>query len=220
MPSLSSETARQLGRVIELVELGARTTIIESLTSASKCTIRKIYHETRGFSPPAGQMKITSLPLLTKDRRVHLSASIFAHLLANDTTSEDEFRRLIDNYKRYQDCLRGTGWPVIELADAWLVMRDWRNKAIRFRYCRSCKTSFLAPTAGHVTCPTCAVQRDTEVCGKCGSRKRGSRCYACEAVNRRRRRAHEAHNLTGAFLTAGPDVVSAPRAKLARASSG
>lgn len=160
---------------IELINLGARLQVLESVTGLSRERLLKLYKEVKGESPAKGMLPFSADWFMSWQPNVHASLFVNIHKYLAAHTDLSGVHALIKSYKLYLEHVNTNGIePILTLTRAWTLVR------------------FLGPLLETVPCKRCGGDFVTHrfslsrsyVCGLCRppSRAGKSKKHALGAV--------------------------------------
>ena len=168
--------SRDVGRAVELIELGARLQVLESETRLSRDRLLRLYKEVQGKSPPKGMLPFSTDWFMTWQPNVHSSLFIAIYRFLDKTTELDQIDAIIKGYRLYREQVTANGMPVVlTLTRAWRLVRFFDAGMVTTAPCRSC--------GGHFVVHTHELVADY-VCGLCDMPSRAGKTRAAEARER------------------------------------
>lgn len=146
--------AKVVEAAAELVRLGARMQVLESMTPMPREKLLRLYKEVKGEAPPRGMLPFSTEWFLEWQPSMH-SALYLTH--------RNEIRRLSGGadrvlgalgtsnlwhmpvaYRAYLESVKACGMePVLTLTRAWMLERFLNSKMIKEVSCRKCGGVFL-----------------------------------------------------------------------------
>lgn len=143
---------------VELIQAKLRPSVVQSLTGLSKESLRVIWKESHGESPPTGMLPSSALSFVTNVQAVRsLSAIVLMHQRLHKT-KELTARTLLETWRGYQALLANINPSEnIDINAAYFVLRDVRIDILTVMQCGNCKISYIYDRAKTLTsrCPYC-----------------------------------------------------------------
>ena len=168
--------SRDVGRAVELIELGARLQVLESETKLSRERLLRLYKEVQGKSPPKGMLPFSTDWFMTWQPNVHSSLFIAIYRFLDKTTELDQIDAIIRAYRLYREQAKANGLPeVLTLTRAWRLVRFFDAGMLTTAPCTSCGGHFVVHTHELV---------DDYVCGLCDMPSRAGKTRAAEQRER------------------------------------
>lgn len=161
------DEAEDIGRAIEMVQLGARMQMLEVETSLSREKLLRVYKEVRGASPPKGMLPFSTDWFMTWQPNVHSSLFMGFHRFFGARTEVGGLDAIIKAYHLYLDHIEGNAMePILSVTRAWTLVRFFDADLLQLSPCTSCGGSFVA----HAHDPVHAY-----VCGLCNMPSRAGK---------------------------------------------
>lgn len=161
------DDAADIGRAVEMVQLGARMQMLEAETRLSREKLLKIYKEVRGVSPPKGMLPFSTDWFMTWQPNVHSSLFMSFHRFFEQRTEISGLDAIIKAYHLYLDQIEAEQMePVLSLTRAWTLVRFFDADLLHLAACTCCGGRFVA----HAYDPTSAF-----VCGLCNMPSRAGK---------------------------------------------
>ena len=135
-PSILKEI-RDLQLSVDLMKLGARIQMIESLVNISYLRLCRLYNEVCGKSPPKGMFPYSPDWFMLWRPRIHSSLwmNIFERLKGDD----DETSKLIRAHKMYlRHCAKHEATPILSITRAWIMLALFRDRTFELKACNEC----------------------------------------------------------------------------------
>jgi len=151
----------------EMVELGARTRVVETVTGLSAERARALHRARHGASPPMGRQATLARSFVSTPLRcMHASLLCEIYRWVAGFRGASDADTLLGAFRIYRRCSSGERCaPLLDLNAAHQVLQLWRADALQVRTCRRCKCRFLVAADD----ARCAVRR-------------ARRCPACERI--------------------------------------
>jgi flagellar transcriptional activator FlhC len=141
------DESEQLQLAIQMIKLGARLQLLESVTTLSRERLIKLYKELQGISPPKGMLPFSTDWFLTWRPNIHSSVfmNIYNFILKN--TDVRDVHALIKSYQLYLEQMRDDNAeevePVLTLTRAWTLLRFVECRMMKLTYCTCCAGKFV-----------------------------------------------------------------------------
>jgi len=134
---------KNINIAIELLELGARTQVLEAVTQLTKSRASKLYREVTGESPPKGQLPFSADWFLSWRPNIH--ASLFYLIYKRYTARLHDAESLAKAYRRYKEILDDSdSSPEFTITRAWTLVRFIESEVLAERPCSECGVPFIA----------------------------------------------------------------------------
>lgn len=148
MPAKSLLTEnRQLGRAVQLIELGARMAVLESETDLSHERLLRLYREVTGQSPSKGQLPYSTDWFTSWQPNIHASLfmNIYQHL--NKSSAEDQIDLITKAWRLYQAEVNALGVePILSITRAWRMVKFVDSDMLCLTSCTHCGGNFVTHT--------------------------------------------------------------------------
>ena len=143
---------RELSEVrlaIELIELGARLTLLESETSLPRTRLLRLYKEVSGASPSKGLLPFSEDWFFVWNNNIHASL-FYAYFQRLTATSElPRIDALMKAYKLYVEQVTQDGHElVLDITRAWTLLRFFDAKIMKTASCNCCGGNFVMHAQG------------------------------------------------------------------------
>lgn len=168
--------AREVGRAIELIELGARLQVLESETTLSRERLLRLYKEVAGKSPAKGMLPFSTDWFMTWQPSIHSSLffNIYSTLLRSDAIATGD--ALAKAYRLYLEHLESCNLPpVLSLTRAWRLVKFFEAGMLDTTECTECHGRFVTHKY---------EIRKTFVCGLCDMPARAGKTRESLAARR------------------------------------
>ncbi len=153
---------------VTLIRRGMRLSIVSRITGIHLKLLRSLHREIHGRGATSGQMPSTSSILAT--RSAQATASVFAAIYRSAGSSgiydQIDMTALLTAYDLYRELLEVAVLPaspvkLLDINQAWIIVRDIRTGAAYFQECRHCYIDFLSAADANspLDCPICALRR-------------------------------------------------------------
>ncbi|HRA81500.1 MAG TPA: flagellar transcriptional regulator FlhC [Thauera sp.] len=167
------EEADDIGRAVEMVQLGARMQMLEVETKLSREKLLRIYKEVRGVSPPKGMLPFSTDWFMTWQPNVHSSLFMALYRFYAGQAAARGLDAIIKAYHLYLDHIEASAVePALSLTRAWTLVRFFDADLLQTAACTSCGGHFVA----HAHDPVHAY-----VCGLCNMPSRAGKSRASRA---------------------------------------
>lgn len=168
-PAISSlAKQQQQDLVIKLIRRQMRTSLIYNLTGVREQTIRTLYREIWGVSPPAGPIPEPAGIVSTRVRLYEAAVAAHAYTAYG---REGVFQGIdaealiagYDLYRAVRDSLPlppGSDKP-LSINHLWIIARELRAGNAEYQLCPTCSFTYLWMDQQHLdrSCPACALER-------------------------------------------------------------
>ena len=137
----------QLGRAVQLIELGARMAVLESETSLSHERLLRLYREVTGQSPSKGQLPYSTDWFVSWQPNIH--ASLFLNIYENlDKACEiDQIDLITTAWRLYQEDVKNLGVePMLSITRAWRLVKFVDSSMLCLTTCTHCEGRFVTHT--------------------------------------------------------------------------
>ena len=135
---------RQVGRAVELIELGARLQMLQAETQLPYERLLRLYKEVAGKSPSKGQLPFSTDWFVSWQPNIH--ASLFYNIYAYLTKASalDDVEGMIKAYRLYAAEISALGVePLLSITRAWRLVRFVDAGMLGTTTCSKCKGSFI-----------------------------------------------------------------------------
>ena len=151
-PTLLAQ-AQAMEDAAQLVQLGARMQVLESLTPMPREKLLRLYKEIKGEAPPRGMLPFSTDWFLEWQPSMH-SALYLAHrnelrrlrpgAAVQGASPAEAMWHLPTAYRAYLNSAKACGLePVLTLTRAWMLERFLGSKMLKEVPCRRCSGVFL-----------------------------------------------------------------------------
>ncbi len=151
--------AKQIQTARELIELGARMTVLESEFDLSYERLLRLYKEVTGKSPAKGQLPFSTDWFMQWQENAHSTLFLNIHEYLNKTSALDELDALIKAFRLYLEQLTTLQVdPLLSITRAWRLLKFVDNGMITLTPCSQCKGMFVThphEIAKHFVCGLC-----------------------------------------------------------------
>ena len=151
--------AKQIGRAVALIQLGARLQVLESETDLSYERLLRLYKEVAGKSPSKGQLPFSTDWFMTWQPNIHASLFLNIHEYLNKVTELDEIDAVIKAYQLYQEQTTAQDLePLLSVTRAWRLVKFVDNGMLTMTKCSRCGGHFVThphEIARHYACGLC-----------------------------------------------------------------
>lgn len=148
MPAKSLLTENlQLGRAVQLIELGARMAVLESETDLSHERLLRLYREVTGQSPSKGQLPYSTDWFTSWQPNIHASLfmNIYQHL--NKSSDEDQIDLITKAWRLYVADVKALGVePILSITRAWRMVKFVDSDMLCLTPCSHCGGHFVTHT--------------------------------------------------------------------------
>lgn len=153
------EDAEQVELASAYVEMGARLSVLEAITTISKEKLSSLYREIQGKSPPKGQLPYSTEWYLSWQPNIHSSLFLGYHSgLRNQELNCDHWVTA-KAFRLYQDQIRILGLPeVLTMTRAWRLVQFMNVGMLSTASCKLCGGKFVVDPYGlnkQFTCGLC-----------------------------------------------------------------
>ncbi|MEO5843397.1 MAG: flagellar transcriptional regulator FlhC [Caldimonas sp.] len=153
------DEAKQIGRAVALIGLGARLQVLESETDLSYERLLRLYKEVAGKSPSKGQLPFSTDWFMTWQPNIHASLFLNIHEYLNKTSEMDEIDAVIKAYRLYQEETSAQSLePLLSVTRAWRLVKFVDNGMLTMTKCSKCGGRFVSyphEIARHYECALC-----------------------------------------------------------------
>ena len=151
--------AKQIGRAVALIHLGARLQVLESETDLSYERLLRLYKEVAGKSPSKGQLPFSTDWFMTWQPNIHASLFLNIHEYLNKSSELDEIDAVIKAYQLYQEETMSQGLEsLLSVTRAWRLVKFVDNGMLTMTQCSRCRGQFVThphEIARHYECGLC-----------------------------------------------------------------
>ncbi|MDR2688145.1 MAG: flagellar transcriptional regulator FlhC [Azoarcus sp.] len=177
------DEAQDIGRAVEMVQLGARMQMLEAETHLSREKLLKIYKEVRGVSPPKGMLPFSTDWFMTWQPNVHSSLFMGYYRFFERCATLAGLDAIIKSYHLYLDQIEAVDVePVLSLTRAWTLVRFFDANLLQFSRCTSCGGLFVT----HAYAPA-----HDFICGLCNMPSRAGKTSKARRTAVKKTRVHE-----------------------------
>ena len=152
--------AKQIGRAVALIQLGARLQVLESETDLSYERLLRLYKEVAGKSPSKGQLPFSTDWFMTWQPNIHASLFLNIHEYLNKVSEMDEIDAVIKAYQLYQEQTTAQGLEaLLSVTRAWRLVKFVDNGMLTMTKCSKCGGHFVThphEIAKHYECGLCS----------------------------------------------------------------
>lgn len=154
------QEVRDIKLAMELIALGARLQMLESVTQLSRGRLTKLYKELCGSSPPKGMLPYSTEWFMKWEHNIHASVfcNFWQYLLKTGLCSGG-VDAVLKAYKFYlEQCLPQEDGPLLTLIRAWTLVRFVESGMLELSRCDCCEGNFITYThepAGSFVCSLC-----------------------------------------------------------------
>ena len=165
---MKREAIQRYNTAVDLIGRGLRLSIVGHLTGMHPKTLRALYRELHGRSPPSGPLP--SAPTVLATRADQAMASVFAlcyrRMGGPGIFEQLTLPALLEGYDLYRELLAAfvpeiSPHKVLDINAAWVLARDITTGAVYFRDCARCAVHYLCARESFSPpgCPICALRR-------------------------------------------------------------
>ena len=180
----------------EMVELGARTSIVVAVTGLSATKARAMYRARYGAPQKTGNMTTLARSFVASpEHALHTTLLCSVHRWLTVFDKRGHVDNLLGAFKLYKRiCTHQCGDPVFDLNDAYQMIRLLRTEQLRFKDCHRCRCEFVVASdqwlseplpLGTYLCPACQLRANAycecERVGPVNDRRR--LCRVCKLPN-------------------------------------
>src|SRR5450631_3745121 len=139
--------AKQIGRAVALIGLGARLQVLESETDLSYERLLRLYKEVAGKSPSKGQLPFSTDWFMTWQPNIHSSLFLNIYEYLNKTTDLEEIDAIIKSYELYIEQIRAQNLdPLLSVTRAWRLVKFVDAGMVTLTPCCKCSGKFVTHT--------------------------------------------------------------------------
>ena len=134
----------QLGRAVQLIELGARMAVLESETGLSHERLLRLYREVTGQSPSKGQLPYSTDWFTSWQPNIHASLflNIYEHL--NKASDMEQIDLISKAWQLYQADVKAMGVdPMLSITRAWRLVKFVDSDMLCLTHCAHCGGHFV-----------------------------------------------------------------------------
>lgn len=166
--------AQDIFNAIELIKLGARMQVLESLTQISREKLSRLYREIKGQSPAKGILPFSTDWFMTWQANIH--SSLFANIYHTAyPEGKIDAQRLASAYHIYLDMIEAIGIePVLSVTRAWTLLRFMEAELLQRTSCMRCHGLFITHAhepAKHFVCGMCNMPSRANACSSTMAKK-------------------------------------------------
>ncbi len=185
--------AREVGRAVDLIRMGARLQVLESEIALSRERLLRLYKEVAGVSPSKGMLPFSTDWFITWQPNIHSSLFINLFNAVSKATGIDRVDALVKAYRLYQEHLQLCGLPeVLSVTRAWRLVKFFDAGMLDSASCTECGGRFVIhkyePISGFI-------------CGLCNPPARAGKTRAGSLQSR-------SHSANGAAVIRAADLVT------------
>ena len=137
--------AKQIGRAVTLINLGARLQVLESETDLSYERLLRLYKEVAGKSPSKGQLPFSTDWFMTWQPNIHASLFLNIHEYLNKVAEMDEIDTVIKSYQLYQEQTQAQELEaLLSVTRAWRLVKFVDNGMLTMTRCSKCAGMFVS----------------------------------------------------------------------------
>ena len=149
----------QVGRAIQLIELGARMAVLEQETDLSHERLARLYREVTGHSPSKGQLPYSTDWFISWQPNIHASLFMNIHENLNKTSALEPIELLIKTWQLYcEEAHSMRVEPMLSITRAWRLVKFVNNQMLGMTKCSHCGGHFVTEpfeNARHYVCGLC-----------------------------------------------------------------
>ena len=153
--------AKQISRVVELINLGARMQVLEDATDLSYERLIRLYKEVTGKSPSKGQLPFSMDWFMSWQENIHATLFVNIHEYLNKVSELDEFDAIIKAYRLYLEQTQTLGLEaMLSITRAWRLVKFFDNGMLTMTQCSKCAGHFVThphEISKHYVCGLCNV---------------------------------------------------------------
>ena len=140
---------------IQLVQLGARVSLVCELTGLEKAVLKRLYRQLHGRPSPSGQTPFTDTWYLENHSRLLQAAVVWRLFRHYNKTGRSTARVLIDVYESYMHLVEK---PLLDVTRAAFVPRLITMKLWHECHCKLCGEDYVTPVSDiDDQCPGCKL---------------------------------------------------------------
>jgi hypothetical protein len=170
-------------QAIQLIQLGARASLVSQLTGLTRSSVKSLYHQIHGTPSPPGQSPFTDAWYVQSEHRMLHANMVWKLDCRLGAIEPDDAARLIDVYTCY---LQSVHSALLCIDRAYFVPHLLLIDAWRQDHCIQCHVQFIGPAGDPgKLCPACKLQSlyrcesCDEVLEQKGVGRRARLCPAC-----------------------------------------
>ena len=165
---MKRDAIHRFDTAVDLIERGLRISIVSHLTGLHPKTLRALYRELQGRSPPSGPLPSAAAILTTRTAQAMASLFALCYRTVGGTGIFDqlELQALLTAYELYRELVEALLSEIsprnpLDINAAWVLARDLHTGAVYFRECSHCAVQFLCAleSLSPPDCPICALRR-------------------------------------------------------------
>ena len=128
---------------VELITLGARLQVLETVTHLSRERLLKLYREIKGESPAKGMLPFSADWFMSWQPNVHSSIFVNIHQYLAAHTDLSGVQLLIKSYRLYLEHVQTNEIePILTVTRAWTLLR-FLGPLVETVACKRCGGNFL-----------------------------------------------------------------------------
>ncbi|WP_298927210.1 flagellar transcriptional regulator FlhC [uncultured Ramlibacter sp.] len=136
--------SRQLGRAVQLIELGARMAVLESETSLSHERLLRLYREVTGQSPSKGQLPYSTDWFTSWQPNIHASLFLNIYENLNKTCDLDQIDLITKAWQLYEADVKALGVEaMLSITRAWRLVKFVDSDMLCLTPCTHCGGHFV-----------------------------------------------------------------------------
>ena len=140
-PSILKEI-KDLQRAVELMRLGGRLQMIESIVDISHQRLLRLHHEVCDHGPSKGLLPFSSEWHILWRNRIH--SSVWMDIYNKLTGDEDDIERMIRAHRMYEERCLDCGAPIVlSITRAWNMLSLFRSGTFDLKACAQCQGEFV-----------------------------------------------------------------------------
>lgn len=151
--------AEQIELAKTFVGMGARLSLLESVTTLSKERLASLYRELHGKSPPKGQLPFSTDWYLGWQPNIHSSLFLAYYNSLGKRCKLSQEWRIATAYGMYSDQAQKLGLPlVLSITRAWRLIQFTAAGMLKLTHCVQCKGKFATNPLdlnNHYVCGLC-----------------------------------------------------------------
>ncbi|MFM9885936.1 MAG: flagellar transcriptional regulator FlhC [Burkholderiales bacterium] len=159
--------AREVGRAVDLIRMGARLQVLESEIALSRERLLRLYKEVAGASPSKGMLPFSTDWFMTWQPNIHSSLFINLYNGVSKAIGIDRVDALVKAFRLYQEHLHLCGLPeVLSVTRAWRLVKFCEAGMLDSASCTECGGRFVIHKYEPITGFVCGLCNPPARAGK------------------------------------------------------
>jgi flagellar transcriptional activator FlhC len=138
---------QDVGRAVQLIELGARMAVLESETDLSHERLLRLYREVTGNSPSKGQLPYSTDWFVSWQPNIHASLFLNIYQRLDKACDMDQIDLIIKAWLLYEADVKALGVDaMLSITRAWRLVKFVDSSMLTLTRCDHCHGHFVTHT--------------------------------------------------------------------------